>query len=209
MNKRDRLKWLDVGCGLGYLVKEAEEEGIDAYGIEISEHALSNAVIKGKIIQASITNIPFSNESFDVVSAIDVLEHIHPREVLKAVSEIYRVLKPGGLLIITTPNPCYIGDWIYDLTHINVRPLKYWSMILEKYCFKVKMLYVPSFLKYYILFKSPFIYKLISLIPEGLEFKLEEPLRYFAGWFFSRRGRLYILARKMKCFLPMSDKAVI
>ncbi|GBF08530.1 putative S-adenosylmethionine-dependent methyltransferase [Aeropyrum pernix] len=196
-NKED-IRWLDIGCGLGYLVKEAMEEGIDAYGIEISDYALRNAIIKERVKLGSITDIPFEDEYFDVVSAFDVLEHIHPRDTFKALSEIHRVLKPKGILIMTTPNPCYIDSWIYDLTHINVRPPKYWKMLLEQQDFKVKMPYIPSFIKYHVLKRYSSLRQFIGLIPDKIAFKVEEPLRYVIGWFFNRKGRLYILAIKMR-----------
>ncbi len=194
-NKED-IKWLDIGCGLGYLIKEAIEEGIDAYGIEVSNYALKNAIIRERVKFGSITDIPFEDDYFDIVSAFDILEHIHPKDTFKALSEIRRVLRSRGAFIMTTPNPCSIGDWIYDLTHINVRPPGYWKRILEKYGFKVKLHYIPSFLKYYVSARPHFLHKLLSLIPENLEFKIEEPLRYIAGWIFSRRGRIYIFASK-------------
>ena len=199
-NKKD-IKWLDIGCGLGYLIEEALEEDVDAYGIEISDYALRNAVVKERVKFGSITDIPFGNEYFDVVSAFDVIEHIHPKDTFKALSEIHRVLKPGGIFVMTTPNPCSNNiNWVYDLTHVNVRPPKYWKLILEEYGFKVRLYYVPSFIKYYLSMKPIFLckilHKILSLIPESLEFKMEEPLRYLAGWIFSKRGRLYILAMK-------------
>jgi len=190
-NKKD-IKWLDIGCSLGYLVKEVLEEGIDAYGIDISEYAIKNAVVENRVKYGSITDIPFEDNTFDVVSAFDVIEHIYPKDTEKAILEMYRVLKNNGFLILTTPNPCFIGDWIYDLTHINVRPPKYWKEILKKYGFKVKLSYVPSFLKYYVSEK----FSVTLPIPNRIAFWLEEPFRYIIGWLYNRKGRLYILARK-------------
>jgi len=194
---RRTIRWLDIGCGLGYLVKEAIDEGIDAYGIEISEYALGRAVIKGRIIHGTITDIPFNNESFDVVSAIDVLEHVHPKDTLKALSEIHRVLKYGGFFIMITPNPCYFGNWNYDLTHINIRHPRYWKLTLESQGFKVKMPYIPSFLKYYVLTNYPTLRRFATIIPDRIAFRIEEPLRYIPGYIFSRKSRLYIFAIKV------------
>ncbi|MEM3504110.1 MAG: methyltransferase domain-containing protein, partial [Nitrososphaeria archaeon] len=121
-------------------------------------------------------------------SAIDVIEHINPANVEKALSETFRVLKPHGLLILTTVNPYHWGDYIYDLTHVCVRSPKFWKEVLERVGFEVKVAYVPSFLKYYL--------GVAVFIPDSFIFWLEDPLRYILGRFMSAKGRLYILAKK-------------
>ena len=143
LSKKD-IKWLDIGCGCGHLVKDALDEKIDSYGIEISDYALKNALaeVKDRIKHGSLIDIPFDNETFDVISIFDIIEHIHPKDTEKAFEELNRVLKRGGVLILTTPNSGFVGDWIYDLTHINVRPPKYWKMMLENYRFKIKLNYI-------------------------------------------------------------------
>lgn len=74
---------LDVGCGMGNLVEMLRRLGVEAYGIEISEYALSQTPkkIKRFFRKGSITNIPFGDKEFDVVSTTSVLEHIYPKEV--------------------------------------------------------------------------------------------------------------------------------
>jgi SAM-dependent methyltransferase len=185
---RKPIKLLDVGCGLGYYVKDALDEGFDAHGIEISKPALLKALpgVSGKLQYGSITEIPFDNEQFDAVICFDVIEHIKPSDTEQAIHELYRVLKPGGFLILTTPS-MHFGEWVYNMSHINCRPEKFWDLMFSKFGFKVKMPYVPSFLKYYFN---------ISL-PDSVAFKLEEPLRYLVGSYYVRKGRLYMLARRM------------
>jgi ubiquinone/menaquinone biosynthesis C-methylase UbiE len=191
LRKGSSLKMLDVGCGEGYYVRDAIEEGIDAYGIDISTHALENALaeVKDRITFGSLAEIPFADEEFDVITALDVIEHIHPKDTLNAVAEIRRVLKPDGIVIITTPSSNF-GYWVFDLTHINVRPPKFWKLILEEYNFKVQMFYIPSFLKYYAKNYIP--------IPDSIEFVVEEPFRYMLGRHYARKGRLYLVAKKPK-----------
>lgn len=180
---------LDVGCGEGYYVRDALEEGIDAYGIDTSSYAVENALdeVKDRISFGSITEIPFGDEEFDVMTAFDVIEHIHPKDTLDAVAEIRRVLKPDGIIIITTPSSNF-GDWVSDLTHINVRPPKFWKLILEEHNFEVRLFYVPSFLKYYMKNRIP--------VPDSIEFLVEEPFRYMLGRYYARKGRLYLVAKK-------------
>lgn len=190
LRKGSSLKMLDIGCGEGYYVRDAIEEGIDAYGIDTSTHALENAVseVKDRISFGSLTKIPFGDEEFDVMTAFDVIEHIHPKDTSNAVKEIDRVLKPNGIMIITTPSTNF-GSWVFDLTHINVRPPRFWKLIFEEYNLRVKMFYVPSFIKYYLKNHLP--------IPDSIEFLAEEPFRYMLGRYYVRKNaRLYFLVNK-------------
>lgn len=184
------LKLLDIGCGEGHYIRDAFEEHIDAYGIDISIDALNNALpeVKHRISFGSISEIPFDDKEFDVITAFDIIEHIHPKDTIKAIAEIRRVLKCHGTAIMTTPNPSYFNDWAFDLTHINVRPPKFWRLVLEESNFDVKMSYVPSFIKYYVNRHIP--------IPDSIEFFIEEPLRYMLGHYYSKKGRLYLVAKK-------------
>ena len=190
LRKGPSLKLLDIGCGDGYYVLDAVQEHIDAYGIDISMDALNNTLseVKDRISFGSISEIPFGGKEFDVITAFDIIEHILPKDTIKAIAEIHRVLKPQGIAIMTTPNPSYFNDWAFDLTHINVRPPKFWRLMLEENNFDVKISYVPSFIKYYVNYHIP--------IPDSIEFLVEEPLRYMLGYYYSKKGRLYLVAKK-------------
>ncbi|WEU40529.1 MAG: class I SAM-dependent methyltransferase [Candidatus Odinarchaeum yellowstonii] len=190
--KGKKIRWLDVGCGMGYLIKDAVEEGIDAYGLELSSYAIENSAMNDRILRGSIINIPYCGKIFDVVSAIDVIEHIDKKDAERTLLELYRILKPGGICILTTPNPAHQRDWIYDLTHVNVRKPEYWRRLLQKCGFKVKIAYIPSFIKYYLYTQ----FNVLLSIPDKIAFKLEELLRYIIGKIMLIKGRLYILAYK-------------
>ena len=71
-------KSLDVGCAKGYLTKGLFDLGVDAYGIEPSEYALSEACpdIKDKLTKGIAQSVSFPDNSFDVVTCFDVLEHL-------------------------------------------------------------------------------------------------------------------------------------
>jgi 2-polyprenyl-6-hydroxyphenyl methylase/3-demethylubiquinone-9 3-methyltransferase len=103
------LKALDVGCGGGFSCEFMAQRGVLVSGIDQSakciaaaqEHAISKN-FKIDYQQAFAENIPYGNNTFDVVICVDVLEHV--ADVDKTVSEIYRVLKPNGLFFFDTIN---------------------------------------------------------------------------------------------------------
>lgn len=106
-NIDNNKKILDVGCGIGYLLKairkkneECELNGID-FNINVKSLSISNCKIKIE----DVKKLSFENNYFDIVYALDVLEHI--KEVEMAIKEIKRVLKPNGKLIITGPTESF------------------------------------------------------------------------------------------------------
>lgn len=98
-------KVLDIGCGPGFFLEAAQAKGYDAYGLDPSDYIVRVAREKfgDRIQHGVIETAVYPAEEFDLVVAFDTFEHIyHPLAWLKAVR---RVLKPGGLLAITTPDP--------------------------------------------------------------------------------------------------------
>ncbi|MHB1458363.1 MAG: class I SAM-dependent methyltransferase [Armatimonadota bacterium] len=95
---------LDVGSGGGHLVKIARERGFDAVGIEMTELGVEYArcVLDIHLISGSFPEHEFEPESFDVVVMKHVLEHIPDPGA--AVSEANRILRPGGIVVIESPN---------------------------------------------------------------------------------------------------------
>ena len=98
---------LDIGCGGGLLTNFLASRGYQVTGIDLSasslEIARQNAIgFKAEYLMAQAEFLPFPNESFDVVSAMDLLEHVeNPKRVIEEAS---RVLKPGGLFFFHTFN---------------------------------------------------------------------------------------------------------
>ncbi|MHC1635416.1 MAG: class I SAM-dependent methyltransferase [Candidatus Methanospirareceae archaeon] len=99
-------KILDIGCGEGYVSSVLVEDN-EVYGLEISEVAVEKAREKGiKALFSNLEHIPFPDKSFDVVLALDILEHLFdPIFVLR---EANRVLKDDGILLISIPNAANI-----------------------------------------------------------------------------------------------------
>lgn len=102
------LRVLDVGCGGGYTCEFLAERGAIVSGIDQSqaciqsaiEHAKPNYSIDYQLGQAE--KLPYSDDSFDVVICVDVLEHVD--DVEKAIAQIQRVFKSGGIFLFDTIN---------------------------------------------------------------------------------------------------------
>lgn len=93
---------LDVGCGTGAVMQLAQTLGYKAHGIDMSPEALAHCEAKKLTVTLSTAeSIAHPDASFDVVVALDVLEHIPDHAA--AVREIARVLKPGGIFVATVP----------------------------------------------------------------------------------------------------------
>jgi len=103
LKQHDRI--LEIGCGIGTIVHELSKKEHDIIGIDISSEAIEYGRKKyGDInleIQAAET-LPYENESFEVVLSFDLFEHI--AEIDKHISEVRRVLCPGGYYLFQTPN---------------------------------------------------------------------------------------------------------
>ena len=87
----DRI--LDIGCAKGFLVKELIDLGIDAYGIDISDYAVRNChpAVIGRIHLGSIESLPFPDDSYKCVTAIDVVHNLPRHRAAGALREIQRL----------------------------------------------------------------------------------------------------------------------
>lgn len=97
------VKFLDIGASSGLLVRLAHETGWEAYGVEPSEDELLQAERTGnRLYNAVAEALPFADATFDIVHSHHVFEHL--ADPSRAIQEIWRVLKPGGLVFIEVPN---------------------------------------------------------------------------------------------------------
>lgn len=98
-------RMLDVGCAMGYTMEAAEACGMDSWGVEISEWASGIAEKKfgaGKIFKGKFEESSFDSGFFDMILMSDFLEHVH--DPLQAIKKSMNLLKPGGLLVVNTPD---------------------------------------------------------------------------------------------------------
>lgn len=137
LNKGNDVSWLDVGCAYGYLVKEAHECGIrQVFGIDVSTYALNYLPeLKEALTQMDAESISFPESSFDVISAFDVLEHL--QDPIQALEKFKVTLKPGGWLILSTPDPLYFQRT--EPTHFSEHPPSYWVDLLKKLGFSIAL----------------------------------------------------------------------
>lgn len=135
---RPGQRLLDLGCGRGELVMYCGSVlGIDAYGVDYSETAIllgAQCLVfytqaerqRIHLLRACVTNLPFPDSYFDRVMSWSVVEHLHQWQLEACLAEVYRVLKPDGILVLGThPN-----EWYEKVGYRLARPVK--SLLLGK-----------------------------------------------------------------------------
>lgn len=99
--KKGRL--LDIGCALGDFLEMAEKMDWQTQGLEISKEAVIFCKKKGlEVVQGTIETADFTPNSFDLITCFETIEHV--KEPEKTIKGIFRLLKKGGLVMLTTPN---------------------------------------------------------------------------------------------------------
>jgi len=91
ISKYGKVRFLDIGCGCGHLVKLLREKGAEAYGIDVSEYVVANS--HGNVLLGDVRDLPFKDNSFDVVFSQGLWGYFPEEDVEKAWSECLRVGK--------------------------------------------------------------------------------------------------------------------
>lgn len=104
--KKNTKSILDVGCGRAWVAEYYLPEGIDVFSFDISitNPAKAKQLYPSenhKAIVGDSFHLPFANESFDCIIASEIIEHVF--DPAACVKELFRVVKAGGALIVTTP----------------------------------------------------------------------------------------------------------
>ena len=146
-------KLLEIGSGMGHLVGQLEDS-FETDGIDLNHWAVeqSKAVVEKTDLQtASAEELPFEDNSFDIVIIKHIVEHLPNPE--KAIAEIGRITIPGGVLILATPNldsllkPWKGEKWIgyQDPTHISLHPPASWLNWIQESGFSLMRVFADGF----------------------------------------------------------------
>ena len=190
---------LDVGCAFGFLIEDAAESEIDAYGVDISRYALSQAPepeIKDKVALGSAANIPFRDGIFEVVTAFEVVEHLSSPQ--RCLEEFYRILKDGGFLFLSTPIPNPSAQ--EDITHVSVRNPNYWISNLRQISFQITPFYHVG--PFHRQSTKKWIRTLFSLSPNKLSGVIEDMASRILGRLIAKRYHKFVLVAKKKPTRP-------
>lgn len=141
-----KSKLLDIGCGTGRNI-QAFNNLMEAHGIDMSFAAIKFCKQRGltTVTKSSAAKTSFKEHSFSVITALDIIEHTDDQAVLK---ECWRLLKPGGTLIVTVPAYQWAwSKWDEVLHHQRRYTSQSLKAVLTQQGFKLKKLsYVYSFL---------------------------------------------------------------
>lgn len=134
-----KLNVLDAGCDKGYLMYLLKEQGANVTGVDYSSYSIKNSVCPGDVLLGEITKIPFKDNSFDLVIAREVFEHLTVEQADKAFEELIRVTDKYIYLTIWLnfdPNAKddeVLTDFERDETHITFSTRKFWQNRFDKY----------------------------------------------------------------------------
>lgn len=139
---------LDAGCATGHLVAALRDRGVEAYGVDVSEYAIS--VVRedvrpycavGSLSEPLPESLP---KKYDLVVSIEVLEHLSAENGEKAIKNLCSYA--DTVLFSSTP------DDFEDPTHINVQQREYWTGLFAKEGFYDELSYRPVYLTHYALY---------------------------------------------------------
>lgn len=137
----NRGSYLDIGCGRGEMLAHAERAGFDpVQGVEVVP-----ALIDGeRVVYGEAHDLPFEDQSFDVVTLFDVIEHLLPGDDEAVCREMARVARKH--IVLTANNrPSKLKDGTN--LHINIRPYEQWDALFREW-FPGKVMWLKGGRKY-------------------------------------------------------------
>jgi len=118
------LSSLDAGCAMGFLVEGLAKQGVDAWGVDISEYAISQVdpSVRERCWVGSLTE-PLTRR-YDLITCIEVVEHVPPEQTEAVIANLCQATDQ---LLLSTTHQDY-----GEPTHLNVQPPEYWSALLAQ-----------------------------------------------------------------------------
>ena len=128
-------KVLDIGCALGFLVQGFVDNGIESYGVDISEWAIKHSKPNCQVVDITEQKLPFEDNYFDLVICYDTLEHIPTQfhqfvfsEIARVCSKILFISQP----FLITPEQVYGEAPSDDISHVSLMPPEYYNLEFKK-----------------------------------------------------------------------------
>ena len=132
--------FLDVGTGVGQVVAHLRNKGFEAYGTDISDK-IKKYWLMGNISKfckvCPAHELPFEDETFDIVSCTEVLEHIPEDKVLDSLSEIYRVGRGDYILSYSLVRAVHKMPFDGSEPHITLKPMDWWTEKMKEAGFSI------------------------------------------------------------------------
>lgn len=166
LKKGDSRRVLEVGCSIGAFARILKERGFKVIATDISSFIIKRAKRLQKGVDFRTLNIEKEISilgAFDYVFAFEALEHLENPE--KALLNIKKKLKKGGIFIFSTPFPSKAS--LSDPTHINVHKPQWWLTVGRKTGFKKRRLVHATFI--------PYLYRISSFFSRGLPLRVDMP----------------------------------
>ncbi len=128
---------LDVGCGRGEFLELLQERGISGVGIDIDAEMVRVCQEKGlQVVQADLFEyLAAQEQAFDGIFCSNVIEHMNTDQVLRFFQLAYQAVRPGGRMLVATPNPesliVHLYEFWRDPTHVRLYNLPLLRFLME------------------------------------------------------------------------------
>jgi ubiquinone/menaquinone biosynthesis C-methylase UbiE len=137
-NLNEKSSVLDIGCGKGFMLVDFLKAipKLQISGIDISTYAIENSheLVKSKLRVANCSNLPFEDNSFDLVISINTIHNLDERGCIKSLQEIERVKKGHSYVVVdgweTPEEDLALKSWV--LTAVTVLNTSEWEKLFEK-----------------------------------------------------------------------------
>lgn len=179
-----QLRILDVGCGTGANLEMLSSFG-ESEGVDVSDDALEFCRAKGLTVHKGLAEkLPFEDETFDIVTALDVIEHLD--DDIAGLREMHRIVKKGGKTLIFVPAFMWLWGVQDDISHHRIRyTRKQIVERIEKAGFTVERATFANWTFFIPILVGRLLMKITGVTPESENNINVSELNGLFGWLFS------------------------